>query len=62
MTAHELAENFIAQLRGLPNDANPTSVRMSTNRVQNAQRRAMEATDVLAQVVREEAAKWGLQV
>lgn len=62
MNAHEQANQFITQLRGLEGDAaNPTSVRMSINRVQNAQRQAMEAMEVLAQAVREEAAKWGLR-
>lgn len=58
--AQERANNFIAELRGLPDEdcPNPDMMNQSMNRVRAAQRRVLDAIDELAQIVAEEREKW----
>ena len=60
MNAHEQAAKLIAELRGLPDDANPRAISYSVARVQTAQRHALEATEALTRIVGEEQRVWNL--
>jgi len=61
MTAQEQARLFLAELRGIVGEEmNPSMENRSIMRVQQAQRRLLEDTEILAQIVREEREKWDL--